>query len=268
LPDKEIDKDLRPETWYLDESSIATPPMAIDLARNEISRMAKLLNRMLRAVIIPFMSDEKHINRENLSKEEKELLIKEIPTRDEYFPQISLIQGIDMREEKIDFLDDKIRDYLIQIAKYSLSSEQVSEVYGMISMANDMESMADIIHRNMLPLIAKKKELSDDFSDEGKEELMIYHQKVCRQIDLLRESFAEVDLEKAKEIMAGERKYLDLEAQYRVRHLERVQHNRKESAETHEVHMELMDLMKQIIVYSSNIAKTFLVKGKTPDSSL
>jgi len=268
LPDEEVDKDLKPATWYLDESSLSTPSMAIDLARNEISRMAKLLNRMLRAVIIPFMSDEKHINRENLSKEEKELLIKEIPTRDEYFPQISLIQGIDMREEKIDFLDDKIRDYLIQIAKYSLSSEQVSEVYGMISMANDMESMADIIHRNMLPLIAKKKELSDDFSDEGKEELMIYHQKVCRQIDLLRESFAEVDLEKAKEIMAGERKYLDLEAQYRVRHLERVQHNRKESAETHEVHMELMDLMKQIIVYSSNIAKTFLVKGKTPDSSL
>ena len=55
-----------------------------------------------------------------------------------------------------------------------------------------------------------------------------------------------------------ERKYLDLESQYRIRHLERIRHQRKESLETHTVHLELMDLMKQIIVYSSNIAQTFL----------
>ena len=115
----------------------------------------------------------------------------------------------------------------------------------------------------MVPLIAKKKELDIDFSNEGKEELMIYHQKVCRQIDYLQEAFAERDLEKARNIMSKERKYLDLEAQYRVRHLERIRHNRKESIKTHEVHMELMDLMKQIIVYSSNIAKTFFLKCRS-----
>ena len=55
-----------------------------------------------------------------------------------------------------------------------------------------------------------------------------------------------------------ERKYLDLKSQYRVRHLERLRLQKKELLETHAVHMELMDLMKQIVVYSSNIAKTFL----------
>lgn len=59
--------------------------------------------------------------------------------------------------------------------------------------------------------------------------------------------------------MASEKKYLDLESQYRIRHLERLRHERRESLETHSVHLELMDLMKQIIVYSSNIAKTFIV---------
>jgi phosphate:Na+ symporter len=58
--------------------------------------------------------------------------------------------------------------------------------------------------------------------------------------------------------MKQERKYLNLESQYRIRHLERLRHQRKESLETHAVHLELMDLMKQIVVYSSNIAKTFL----------
>jgi len=170
------------------------------------------------------------------------------------------MQGIDRREEKIDFLDEKIGEYIIQIMRQEVSEDQANELYGMISIADDIESIGDLIHRNMVPLITKKKELDVDFSDEGKEELMIYHQKVCRQIDLLQESFAERNLEKARQIMAKEKKYLDLEAQYRVKHLERIRHDRKESVETHEVHMELMDLMKQIVVYSSNIAKTFLLK--------
>ncbi len=260
LPDKKIEQDIIPATWHLDDGSIATPVIAIDLARTEISRMAKLLARMLRAIIIPFMSDKTLINREALSKGEKELLIKEIPTRDEYFPQLTLLQGIDMREEKIDFLNKEVSKYLIKIARQGMSNEQASEIYAMISIANDMESIGDIIHRNMMPLIVKKKELSIDFSDEGKEELMIYHQKVCRQIELLRDAFAEIDLEKARQIMSEERKFLDLESQYRIKHLERVRHNRIASMGTHEIHMELMDLLKQVMVYTSNIATTFLEK--------
>ena len=260
LPDKEGEASIKLATWHLDESTISSPALAIDLARAEISLMAKTLGRMLRAIIIPFMSDERFIRKERLSREEIELLINEIPTQDEFSPQLTLLEGIDMREEKIDFLDEQVGEYLVKIVRQGVSKDQVSEVYGMISIANDIESIGDLIHRNMVPLIAKKKELDIDFSIEGKEELMIYHQKVCRQIEHLQQAFAERDLEKARDIMAKERKYLDLEAQYRIKHLERIRHDRKESIQTHEVHMELMDLMKQIIVYSSNIAKTFLLK--------
>lgn len=260
LPDQTIDDGIISKTWHIDDAFIQTPSIAIDLARVEMSRMAKLICRMLRAVIIPFMSDENLICHDDLTKEEAELLIKEIPTKDEYFPQLSLLEGIDMREKKIDFLDEKIRDYLIRISKENVSEKLANEIFAMISITSDMESIGDIIHRNLVPLIAKKRNLCVDFTEEGKEELMIYHQKVCNQITLLEEAFAELNPEKAKEIMAGEKKYLDLESQYRIRHLERVLYKRKESSETHEIHMELMDMMKQIVVYSSNIAKTFVDK--------
>ena len=263
LPDKEADAGLKHITWHLDETHIATPALGIDLARREISRIANILSRMLRAIIIPFMSDEKLIRKEGLSKEEIELLIKEIPTRDEYFPQLTLLEGIDLREERIDFLDEKVGEYLIEIARRGVSEEQANEVYGMITISHDMESIGDLIHRNLVPLIAKKKQLEVDFSEEGKEELMIYHQKVCRQIELLREALAETNLEKARDIMASEKKYLDMEEQYRASHLERIRMECHESVQTHEVHMELMNLMKQIVVYSSNIAKTFLIKSQS-----
>jgi phosphate:Na+ symporter len=53
FPDLPEDKDLQVATWHLDDKKILTPGIAIDLARAEVSRMANLLGRMQRAIIIP-----------------------------------------------------------------------------------------------------------------------------------------------------------------------------------------------------------------------
>ena len=261
IPDSHAPDVIEIKTKYIDDSTISSPALAIELARRELSYMADILGRMLRSIIIPFVSDKKWIlNEKDLSDDEKEAFIKEIPIRDERHPSLTLFEALDMREEYIDFLNDRINEFLLKIMKREASIEQANELYGMISISSDMESIGDLIHRNLLTLIDKKKSLDTDFSDEGKEEILIYHDKVCRQIARLSEAFAERDSEKAKRIMSRERKYLDLEDRYRVKHLERVLLEKMASVRTHEVHMELMDVLKQIVVYSSNIAKTFLAK--------
>lgn len=223
---------------FLDESKIVAPSTAIDLARVEVSRMAATLEKMIRASAVPFAV-----------KEEK---------NDKEYPHLSLIDGIELRRKEVDYLEDVISDYLIKMSKQPLTEGEGKNVYAMISIVKDMESVANLISRNVIPLIPKKKALENDFSPEGREELLIYHQKMCKQIRLLKEAFSERDYGKADMIMAKERKYLSLETQYRIKHLDRIMGNRPESRETHEVHMELMNLMTQIIVYTSNIAKTFL----------
>jgi phosphate:Na+ symporter len=52
-----------------------------------------------------------------------------------------------------------------------------------------------------------------------------------------------------------------MEAQYREEHMERLFDECEQSIETHAIHMELMDLMKQINIYAANIAKTIPVAG-------
>ncbi len=242
-PEREQEKGIQPATWHLDDKAISTPAMAIDLARNEISRMSKIFGRMLEAIIEPFKSNE-------LKQDEK-------------YPQLSLVEGIEMREEKLDFLEEHIVLYLRKIGRQELSDHQIQEVYGMMSIVNDIESIGDIIEKNMIPLIAKKSALNTDFSEEGKEELDIFHTKICKQVSRLKDAFSELDPELAKRIMAKEEKYTDLETEYRTRHLERLHEEREESIETHEIHMELMDLLKQINVYTGDIAKTIHSIGET-----
>jgi phosphate:Na+ symporter len=237
LPEKEEDTALIPTTWHLDDAILSTPAMALDLARTEVARMVKLTRRMLRAVIIPFFTNK--------------------PQEDEYFPPLSLLDGIRMREEKIDYLEERISQYLTKISQQGPNSDQVKEIFTMMSIVSDIENIGDLISRNLLPLILKKRALDKNFSEDAQGELMIYHQKACKQLALLEETLAERNWNLAKHMMQKEKKYLDLEQQYKAKHLHRLFAENADTIETHEIHMELMDYMKQIIVFSGNIANTF-----------
>ncbi len=234
LPKKESEAAMEVVTWHLDEKVISTPSIAIDLSQAEVGRMAKILRRMLRAIIYPLVNDE--------------------DGTDNIHQHLTIIEGIELREEKIDFLHDKITHYLLKIGTEELSDSQSKEVFNMISIVRDMEAIGDIIHRDMFPLIAKKRALEFDFSEEGQKEIMQYHEKIYKQLARLEETFSEHKLKKAQKIVKKEIKYADLEAEFKVNHLLRLQRQREETIATHEIHMEIMDHLKQISVYVTEIA--------------
>ena len=234
-PEKEEEKGIQPITWHLDDNAMSTPSLAVDLARSEILRMTKILGRMLDSIIEPFTTRE--------------------PLQDKIYPHLSMVEGIEMREDKLDYLDKNIVKYLRKIGQQELSENQIRETFGMMSIVNYIENIGDTIDKNMIPLIAKKSALQLDFSPEGKEELIIYHKKICKQVSRFKNAFSNLDKEKAEHIIIKEGKYSDLETKYRVNHLGRLHQNHEESIATHDIYMELIDLLKQINIYSGEMAK-------------
>ncbi len=238
LPDKPEDQQLQPSVTHLDEEKITTPGLALDLARAEISRMMKIVHRMLDAIIRPFLEER--------------------PARDMYFPQLTLLQGIVMREHKVDFLDTHITDYLTAISRQQIKKEQSREVFGLLSIVKDMESIADIVDKNLMPLIAKKRRLREDFTREGRHELEAFHLKIVKQLARCEDAFANLDPARAKRVLDKESQYAELENELRQTHFERICEDVIRSVATHEVHMELMDLLNQINVHTAGTARTIL----------
>jgi len=74
----------------------------------------------------------------------------------------------------------------------------------------------------------------------------------------LEHTFAEIDPEMARKTVLMEEKYLVLLSQYQSQLLARLTQEQREPLETHRVYWELMDLLKQINVFTGNIAKTIL----------
>ncbi len=241
LPDKKIEQGVIPAVWHLDDSMISTPALAIELVHAEIARMAKIVYRMHRAVIYPFVSKKKH--------------------HDTIYPHLSLLDGIEMREQKINFLEKKIRDYLIRISRNELTRKQATEINCLIALLDSLEGIGDIIIKFIVPLIDKKQELKQDFSREGKRELIIYHRRVGHQLLRLQEVMMTLAYSLAKKVKIRRHRHAELDAKFRQAHMERLFAERAQSLETHTVHMELMDAIKTINIYAAEIADQLINSG-------
>ncbi len=237
LPDKKVEDEIKPTLKYLDNKALSNPIVAIDLARAEIKTSVRLINRMLADIIIPIKENE-------------------IP-KDRKYTNLSLPDGIKIREKKIDYLEDKLTKYLVKIAKNELTQKQTSEVFALISVVNYIETIGDNITKEIIPLIIKKQQSNFIFSDAGIEELEQYHLKIAKQISRLEEYFATREVSQAQKIINKWEKYTKLDSEWRKKHYLRM-YKDKNAIETHKIHMELMDYFLQIGFLIENIAKALM----------
>ena len=240
FPDKEINRDIsKPAVMNLDEKVLSYPTAAINNAQAEISGVVGLTERVVGSLVSPFITDKDQSDVEN--------------------PELNLITGLHQRLEKIKYLNENISNYLIKISQQDLTSHQSREVFALVSATNYLNSINDTVKVKFENLIGKKESLDEGFSDAGQEEILVYHAKLLKQIKRLNKYFAKYDRAKATKIMKKGKKYKDLEEKYRLEHFKRVSGNVSESVATHQLHVELMDMLKQINTFIELIASTLLV---------
>ena len=240
FPDIEIDRDIsKPAVMNLDEKVLSYPTAAINNAQAEISGVVGLTERVVGSLVSPFITDKDQSDVEN--------------------PELNLITGLHQRLEKIKYLNENISNYLIKISQQDLTSHQSREVFALVSATNYLNSINDTVKVKFENLIGKKESLDEGFSDAGQEEILVYHANLLKQIKRLNKYFVKYDRAKATKIMKKGKKYKDLEEKYRLEHFKRVSGNVSVSVATHQLHVELMDMLKQINTFIELIASTLLV---------
>jgi phosphate:Na+ symporter len=238
LPDQPENDERTYRVRHLDVSQLTTPATAIALALSEIRRVGQTLQEMLQMAVEPFLNDSVNT--------------------DPDFPELTLEQGIEMRGEKVNYLVVETETFVLQLSRQQLSIRQADEATALLSIVNDTKRIADLISRIIMPLLARKRVLEVDFTEEGKEEIKVYHTKMSKQLSRLNELLSGSKIGAAERILQKDSKYEKLEAELRLRHLARCQEQLSGSLVTHEIHMELMDQLRHIGVYAANIARAVL----------
>jgi len=242
FPDDPEETRLIPAVWYLNESALSTPVLALQYAKAEVARMGSIAGKMVRASLYPLESN--------------------VPGHDLVFPKLSVISGMSMREEKLDFLESAISDYLIKIRRSELNERDSKEVFVLMNIVNILESIGDMVESFASKLVEKRRVLKSDLSEKGKFELVEIHKVVCQEMDELAEALKDMDANRAVKLLDGDVRFKQLVAQAETAHLKRV-FVMPEAEVTHDVHTELLDLLEQVHHYCKMIAGSMLVSGKS-----
>ena len=242
FPDKELDRNIeKPAVLHLDESLLDQPTAAINNAQAEIKGVVGLMERVVGTLVRPF------INGQDLNDIENE--------------EVDLISATNQRVEKIDFLNDKITEYLVATSKSDLSTKQSKELFTLTSIVNYLSSMNDLMKLRFSTLVSKKDGINEDFSPEDQDEIFKYHQRLIKQVKRLDKFFAKFDKAKAEKIIAKGKENKDLEQKYRLDRFERISSqdpSSGKSADLNQLHTQVMDLLKQVNIFIELIASSLL----------
>ena len=235
FPDEEIDRDIsKPAVMHLDENTLETPAIAITNAQAEIRGVIGLLERVVGSVAMPFLSNES---------------LSDVENEEEDFEK-----GLQNRIEKITFLNNEISSYLIKINNQDLTDVQSKEVFTLVSVLNNVNSIKNSVGLRLHDLMIKKEMEEDGLSDSLLNEIESFHKKMVKQIKRLGKFFEKYDQTKIDKIVSKGKKYKDLEEKYRIEHIKRsdvVSDETKSSV----IYQELMDMFKEISIFIDLIAE-------------
>ena len=230
FPDIEEKRNIeKPVILNLDENVLDQPGAAINSAQAEISGVVGLMERVIGSLVRPFIEQSKNGELKDIENSE-----------------IGLKEGLHQRLDKISYLNENISNYLVKISRQDLTNKQSQEVFSLVTALNYLSSIKKIIKLRFDGLLIKKQNLNENFSDQGQEEIFVYHGKLLKQVKRLNKFFSKYDRAKVAKIMEKGEQYRDLEEKYQLEHFKRVSGEVSDSIATHELHIELMDMLKQI----------------------
>ena len=228
-PEPEVEEKYRAR--FLEEDLLSTPTLALNLVKVEILRLGSMVRKLVIRSIDPFLQRD-----------------------------LRICADLHEEENRVDALDEQITDYLLAIGQQNISKEQAQEVYMMMHVTKQFELIADIVDKQLCVLARKMVDLNAEFSPTGRAEVEAYHVKMCKQISRSLDVVKDESLEKAEKVVRKMQAYIALEEEYRQAHFERVHDAVKESVTSSEIHLELMDALRRISSYSTNVARAIIAR--------
>ena len=219
-------------TRSLDPRFHEQPTIALAGALQEVLRMGQLVREMLDDV------------KQSLRRDDAELA-----------------KSIRNRDDRVDYLDEEITRYLTDLSTEYLSDRQSERVLALLFITKDLELIADIISKGLVPgLLRKKHRRGLRFSEEGFRELLDFHDQVREVVEHATAAVATWDVDLAERVLVQKKELSRHERRLHLQHLERLQAGNPDSRATTTVHVDAVNDLKRIVSHSARIA--YAVLGK------
>ncbi len=230
IPVTEEEKSGQVVPKYLDKNLLDTPALALDRVRMEIGRLAEK--------VLPMLRQGFHLALKGNAQELSELA---------------------RMDAKVGMLHAPILDYLQELSKQDLSSNEVELLHHYLTIASYYESIGDNLKLHLIHV--GRKRLHEDLviSEETQQ---LFENMVTELIHLLEKATQAVTRTKkkpARNVVKAKNRISELSAQIEHHILRRVSAEAPMRRLTYQTETELLEALKRVYYFTKRIAKEMLV---------
>lgn len=176
-----------------------------------------------------------------------------------------LAQSVQERDDQIDLLDREIKRYLARVAGEDADAATSSEVMAQLRYINELETIGDIIDKNLAELVVKRAESDVWFSDAGWAELDGFYKKVAENLLIAETAFATRDQLLAQRLLRHKQAIGEEERRLRDQHFTRLRQGQTQSHESSAVHLDILTHLKRINSCVTHVAYAIVQTGPDGD---
>ena len=171
---------------------------------------------------------------------------------------LELARQVQQRDDQVDLLDSEIKRFLSQVASQEGQEGQSLEVMRQLRYLAELESIGDVIDKNLAELVIKRIRKDINFSPEGWAELNDFYDKVTENVLIAETAFTTRDRSLAEELLRHHEKLSDYERELRDRHFYRLRSGQALTHESSAVHLDLLTHLKRINSAVTHVAYAVL----------
>ena len=168
------------------------------------------------------------------------------------------------REDQIDLLDVEIKSFLTRLSSFEGEQDQFGEQMRQFRFLNELETIGDIIDKNLSELVIKKVEERIEFSKQGWAELDDVYHKVVQNMLIAETAFTTRDRLLAQQLLRHKQALSDYDRQLRDRHFARLKAGLVQTHESSAVHLDMLTYLKRINSSVTHIAYAILQDTSLP----
>ncbi|WP_254659672.1 Na/Pi cotransporter family protein [Salinivibrio sp. SS2] len=222
---------------YLAKELLMTPDIAMDQAQLEIGRIGRRVCNMMNT--LPPLTSK----------------LASQPQRD---AAIAALKQIDEIENQVDALHGHILFYLGRLRKEPLSHAQSQRQMALISMTDQLESIADLIANTLIPIMEKSLNAEITISNKMRATLDVMQEKVTHALLDCVNAIRRGDDKRAKHVLHAKRELNALLDKVLAHQAERLVEDDANRLQLFSIEMEWTESLKRVYTVTKRIAKLHL----------
>ncbi|WP_417809516.1 Na/Pi cotransporter family protein [Thioclava sp.] len=232
VPDRPLSTELVLAPKYLDASLISTPTFALENVRREIGRLGEHVTDMLNKSLPASLSGSK-----------------------------AQLEALSAMDKPVDDLHRAILEYLGEVSRSRLSDEQSRDLMQLVTVANDLEHIADVVAEDIVTSTRKRMEEHAGISPYTAKRITDYHAQIARALEGAVRSVFTQDIELAEAVRGMKHDVVEMS-----RYISRTRFERLKSSDgainRYVREVELLELLDGIFRTARRIARSQLERAE------